>query len=394
MNRSHDYYGDYHGDHQRKGSKDREMSGHRDRRNGDRDRDYQGDRDRTAKRYREERHGSKESAGIKDRHYNNYSNDDLSYEYDYEELELLASANTRGSHSEQPRRKPSPIAAVGVAHGSHARSPRALNGREKEPSKEYGGLDRAHWLEAAENGELDVYTCMALTNLSTNTSDTKRLIPKVIGCLFVQMVAPALLLAIEIETMMGKGLSLKPINNELKFRTIGAIMLLYTLSRVYQNCVDECRAMMLDFAFSMGLSCGHCWPLLLGEIAHMTVGVVLMLSMYISFINIDAGTELVFNAVALNFLGSIHAEFVNSKTHADACQNFKDITTPFREVMKGSRFSCSAKLIGGSMFLLRISLVLLGSILSTAFLFSPDREDESNTVILPFKLSFSIPGLF
>lgn len=389
MNRSHDYHGDYDGEQHRGNSRDR--GGQRDGRNGDRDRDYQGDRDRTARRHREDRRGSKESSGSKgrkDRDYNNYSNDELSYEYESAELELLASSY---NHMERPRHKPAPI---GVAHGSRARSPRPLNGRENEASKEYGGLDRAHWLDAADNGELDVYTCLAVTNLSTNTPDTRRLVRKMMGCLFIQMLVPALLLAIEIENITGKGLSLKPIDSELKFRIIGAVMLLYTLSRMYQNCVDECRAMMVDFAFSMGLPCGHCWPLLLGEIANLILGVVLMISMYIKFINIAAATDLVLNAVALNFLGSIHAEFVDSKSHADACQNFKDTTAPFREVMKGSRFSCWAKLVGGSMFLLRMALVLLGSILCIAFLFLPDREDESNTIVLPFELSFSIPWLF
>jgi len=366
----------------RRDARDRDVGGRRDRRDGDRDRDQRGDRDRPDRRTRDERRGNR------DRHYNN---DELT-SYEYEELEPLANSSSPGTHTERLRRKAAPM---GVTHGSHARSPRPVgeNGIEKEP-KEYGGLDRALWLNAAENGELDVYTCLALSNASTFTPDTQRLVSKIIGCLLIQMLVPALLLLIEVETMEGKGFSVKPINHQWKFRLIGGCMLLYSLNHMYQNCLDECRAMMLEFALSMGLTYGYCWPLLLGEIANLIVGAILVITMYISFINTEDGTELVLNAVAFNFLGGVDAEFVDSKSHADACRNFKDITAPFREVMKGSRFSCWAKLIGGSMFLLRMGLVLLGSTLGIAFVFLPDREDESNTIVLPFKLSFSIPWLF
>merc|ERR1719181_2260021 len=43
----------------------------------------------------------------------------------------------------------------------------------------YGGFNVAEWLEMAENGELDIYTCLGLSDANNVDADTRKLLTKI-----------------------------------------------------------------------------------------------------------------------------------------------------------------------------------------------------------------------
>lgn len=265
---------------------------------------------------------------------------------------------------------------------------------ELESSGDFAGLNCERWFMCADTGELDIYTCLALSDASTFSTDTQRLVFKIAAAMIMQLLIPCLLLLREVDANGGRDeLSVKPLNSELKFRIIGTTMLLYSLNHMYENCVDECRNMMLPFMFEQGLGWGYCWPILLGELANIIVGAILVLTMYMVFCNTVDGAELILNAVAFNFLGGVDAEFVDSASHADCLQNFRDIVTPFKYVSKNKRFSCWSRLLTGLMFILRMVLIFFGTFLAVAFAIMPDREDDTNTLELPLNYTVVIPWI-
>merc|ERR1712048_1258958 len=64
-----------------------------------------------------------------------------------------------------------------------------------------------------------------------------------------------------------------------------------------------------------------------GELSNVLVSVVLVLTLYVIFTNVSEPADLILNAVAVNFLGSVDAEFVNEDMKKDALDNFKLVTS-------------------------------------------------------------------
>lgn len=256
---------------------------------------------------------------------------------------------------------------------------------------EYAGFDYANWLECADAGELDVYTCLGLSNASTFSADTRKLLFRIISALFMQMGVPTMLLLIEVHTLeeQGEELSLRPINSETKFRMIGSMMIWYSLYSMYENCLDECRSTMLTFVLEQRFSWGYFWPMILGEFANIAVGVILLAAMFTSFANTTEGTELVLNAVAFNFLAGVDAEFVDRGSYVDAVDNFKEITAPFKTSLAKDSSKCWSRIVGGIMGLARICFLSLGFTLGLCFGILPERHDGSNAWNLPWKCDFT-----
>jgi len=265
---------------------------------------------------------------------------------------------------------------------------------DTDKSAQYAGFDVDAWLECAEQGELDVYTCLGLSNASSCSKDTKRLLGRIAAALFMQMAVPILLLLIEVEKIPeGEVFSFRPTESEHKFRIIGGAMILYSLYSMYENCSDECRSKMLNFALEHRMSWGYCWPMLLGEFANILVGMILVFTMFICFTNTKDGTDLVLNAVAFNFLAGVDAEFVDRNAYVDAVQNFKHLTAPFKDALAKDRFKCLSRTIGGLTTLMRWLLILIGGTLSVLFIILPERYDESNIWELPWKFNYTTPLL-
>lgn len=181
----------------------------------------------------------------------------------------------------------------------------------------------AEWLESVESGELDVYTCLGLSNAFTWTPDTQKMILKVFGVSVLQIMVPCIMLFQE----TAGGIRFRPMVSNFGFRLIGMALYLYSVYSMYNNALDECRSRLLAFAFKFQLPSGYWLPLVLGELSNVLVSVVLVLTLYVIFTNVSEPADLILNAVAVNFLGSVDAEFVNEDMKKDALDNFKLVTS-------------------------------------------------------------------
>lgn len=244
-------------------------------------------------------------------------------------------------------------------------------------SGEYGGFDYAHWMDGADNGELDVYTCLALSDGMTWSADTQKLVAKIVSALVMQISIPALVLMAEIE-QMHSGISFRPASAALKFRVIGFTMMLYALWSMHDNALDECRSAFMVLAIDQRMTCGYIWPLVLGEFVNIVVAGILLLTMYFCFSSTEDELELVLNAVAFNFLGGVDAEFVDRQSYTDAVQNFQDIMAPLKDMPKTeSDLHWVTLVVEAVLKLLRIFFVIIGITLAMAFLCLPDDSGET-----------------
>merc|ERR1719331_2993004 len=125
------------------------------------------------------------------------------------------------------------------------------------------------------------------------------------------------------------GFTVQPSVNNIKFRVIGSSLYLYSVYSMYNNALDECRSKLLKFAFQQRLSAGHWLPLLLGEFSNVLVSVVLVITLFCIFTSLTVPADLILNAVAVNFLGNVDAEFVASTNRKDAVANFNELTQKF-----------------------------------------------------------------
>jgi hypothetical protein len=262
---------------------------------------------------------------------------------------------------------------------------------DHDEAKPYAGFDIDLWLECANDGELDVYTCLGLSDPGTWSPDTRKLLCRLISALFIQLAVPVMLLLMEMDTFTAEDaeFSLRPIVSERKFRVMGSAMLCYSLYTMYMSCQDDCRASMLSFMLEQRFKFAHVWPLLLGEFANILVGGVLVLTMFISYTSTQTGTNLVLNSVAFNFLAGVDAEFVERETRDDAVDNFKALTAPYKDAHPKHRSRCLSQMTLGLLLVMRMCLLLEGCICALAFGILPDRHDESNRWILPFHCTYT-----
>jgi len=183
------------------------------------------------------------------------------------------------------------------------------------------------WIESVESGELDVYTCLGLSNSFTWTPDTQKLIAKVAAVTTLQIAIPCIMLYLEFQV----GMTIYPAEKGKGFRIIGSALYLYSVYSMYNNALDECRSRLLNFAFRYKLPPGYWMPLLLGEFSNVLVSIVLVITLYVIYTDLTVPADLILNAVAVNFLGSVDAEFVNPDMKKDALRNFKELSTAVLE---------------------------------------------------------------
>lgn len=240
------------------------------------------------------------------------------------------------------------------------------------------------WLESVESGELDVYTCLGLSNTFTWSPDTRKLIFKVLAVTVLQVVIPLIMLSLE----TADGLTFQPATSNSGFRIIGSALYLYSVYSMYNNALDECRGRLLNFAFRHQLPAGYWVPLVLGEFSNVLVSMVLVLTLYVIFTHLVQPADLILNAVAVNFLGSVDGEFVNEDMKKDALANFKEVTSAVLENPElnhhgvgMSQQDDEEKLTCLDVFLktLLYSIAVSGIIMSMVFFFASTSE-EFNSV--------------
>jgi len=237
------------------------------------------------------------------------------------------------------------------------------------------------WLHSVECGELDIYTCLGLSNCFTVTPDTHKIIAKVLGVCVLQLLIPCILLKVELDA----GFSYKPAIPGLGFRIMGAALYLYSLYSMYNNALDECRSTLLSWAMDQNVQMGQWLPLMIGEVTNVFVSLILVLTLFVIFVDVEQPADLILNAVAVNFLGAVDGEFVDDDMKQDALRNFHNTFHEYgadggdgqegKDEEKGQ--SCINRLLNAMLTFIVVS----GLILSAIFLFAPSPEHEHTAKI-------------
>lgn len=232
---------------------------------------------------------------------------------------------------------------------------------------------REMWLNQAENGELDIYTCLALSNCFTFTPDTRKILARAIAVTFLQMVVPYCLLIDE----FSHGIEVGPAEGGMGFRTVGAILFGYAIYSMFKGAQDQCRTELLNLCFNYdGVSPGHWIPLLIGEVSNVFTAVVLVVALYSIFTTQTQPADLILNAVAVNFLGDVDGSFVDSDMKKDAIATFKTFSHGLFSKQNAKVFNeqtetCTARIVEASLRLVSIA----GVIGCLTFLIHPAHYD-------------------
>lgn len=184
------------------------------------------------------------------------------------------------------------------------------------------------WLETVEAGQLDIYTCLGLSNAFTNTADTRKIWAKAISCAAMQCVVPLIMVVEEAE----HGMTIYPCVGDTGFRFIGAVLYTYSVYTMYNNanCITRSELSNLMSEYD-GVPIGFSLPLVAGELLNVFVAIILVVTLYQIYAHQNQPADLILNAVAVNFLGSVDAEFVNEEMKKDAIENFKQFTADLFE---------------------------------------------------------------
>lgn len=181
----------------------------------------------------------------------------------------------------------------------------------------------AQWLEDVEEGELDVYTCLGLSNCFSWTPDTRRIFMKAVAVASLQMVVPFCLLMTEVHV----GIELGPAEGDMGFRLVGFTLFGYAIFNMYNGADGTCRANLLNVMFQYkDIPVGNWLPLVAGEISNVFTALVLTLALYSIFTTQTAPADLIMNAVAVNFLCDCDGSFVDKEMRKDAVATFKKLT--------------------------------------------------------------------
>lgn len=237
-----------------------------------------------------------------------------------------------------------------------------------EPSVEDKEL-LEEWLEEADNGELDIYTCLALSDITSWNDDTKAIVYNIICVLILQCLIPGAMLYSEFHTL-GQEEEVR----DLDFRIGGFILFFYSIWQLYCGSQDKCREILIDKGLAYHIPMKILWPAIFGEIMNAIVGFCLVISLYVIFEGGDTMASLVGNAVAVNFLASVDTEFCEPDHLKNARTNFKDIVCRGRILQNESPGKRVFRvLIYHSLeFLRKGGILFFGSVLATSFLLRDD----------------------
>lgn len=227
-----------------------------------------------------------------------------------------------------------------------------------------------NWLNSVELGELDIYTCLGLSNAFTFTADTRKVIAKVIGVVVLQVLVPIILLKVELDA----GFSYKPLIPGVGFRTMGCCLYLYSLYSMYNNALDECRSSLLQWGIDQNIPPGQWLPLMFGELTNVFVSLILVLTLFVIFVDVEHPADLILNAVAVNFLGAVDGEFVDEDMKQDALTNFRQVFYEFGGEKEESDEAKDQHVMNIVLNAMLTFIVCSGLLLSMVFFFAPSPD--------------------
>lgn len=237
----------------------------------------------------------------------------------------------------------------------------------------------SEWLESADSGELDIYTCLGLSNCFSWTPDTRKIMFKAIAVTFLQIVVPMCLLISE----FNMGVRAGPADDDLGFRLTGFTLFGYAIFNMYLGASDECRTSLLNMMMHYRtIPMGNWFPLIAGEISNVFTAFVLCFALYSIFTTQTHPPDLILNAVAVNFLGDCDGNFVNNEMKEEAVRNFKEMT---EDLFASDQDHAEDPAIEtGLVRLIRrvLNLILAAGVVGcTLFLLYPTGSDETGDVI-------------
>lgn len=223
-------------------------------------------------------------------------------------------------------------------------------------------------MAAVDDGELDIYTCLGLSDVRSFSADTQRVVAKVIGVCVLQLIVPVILLKVQLQ----QGFSYQPKRSGIDFRIMGCCLYLYSLYSMYNNALDECRSRLLQWAIDQEAPAGYWAPMMVGEITNVFVSLILVLTLFVIFVSTEAPTDLILNAVAVNFLGAVDGEFVDSEMKADALKNFRTVFYEYGSDMgEAKEGSPGHKALGMALSAMLFFIIVSGLALTVVFFVAP-----------------------
>jgi len=243
------------------------------------------------------------------------------------------------------------------------------------------------WQEMADRGELCVYTCLSFKIGGRRSGDEVdwNLAGTLTALIALQVLVPVLMLFHELKALA----RVSPSPWELEFRFVGFILYLYSIRRMYNDCVDECRGLFLQMAFQYNLPFTYVWPLVLGELINTFCAFTLCLTLFTVFCQANHLQDLVINCIAINFIGNVDSEFCSQDMKEFAVVNFEKVArerfSTFQE--DGPESICRSFLERSLAFLLwffrTVGTVGFGTCLSFVFLLSLNEAMLCQRLDLP-----------
>lgn len=172
--------------------------------------------------------------------------------------------------------------------------------------------------ELVEKGELDFYTCMALSlGHDKNWSGLSRFVPKLIIVLSLQLVLPVMLMTYQ--TTKGVGF---PTEQNHTYRIIGTMLFAFSTWNLHQGMDDECRTAVANMMFERHVSGWYAWPILFGELMSTLVALMMTVILFLIFADCTRPQDLLINCIAINFIVEVDNNLVNDHDSTLATKQF------------------------------------------------------------------------
>lgn len=204
---------------------------------------------------------------------------------------------------------------------------------EKPESPQVERLDIEEFKHCSEKGELDFYTCLALTAGRHRGKNVSKFVPKLCVLLVMQLVLGLLLIAAKLRqgspsgvVVGGKDRHLYPSYTDLpEVRTLGLILFIYSCYNLIVSMHDDCRDMLVRYLQSKRYpgAAWYDWPLLYGELMNTGIGLMLMVILYLVFCATTKPEDLLMNCIAVNFVADIDNDLVTEADAAEALENLE-----------------------------------------------------------------------
>jgi len=181
-------------------------------------------------------------------------------------------------------------------------------------------LDLDEFKTQADKGELDFYTCMALSAGRSQGKTIMQFIPKVCVLVTMQLVLGVLLLVIRFDES-NEETTIYPKHGGYVFRTIGIVLFTFASYNLIVAMHDDCRDQVVRSLQKKSVSWWYEGPLLFGELMNTCIGFMLMLILYFIFCQTRRSESLLMNCIAVHFVADIDNDLVTDADTAEALDN-------------------------------------------------------------------------